>query len=91
MINCDQVYDVNGKFEVKKNSQEPWTPVVIASFGSTRTLTFRLRDVYIGEPIPILMEDGDVFVLCPPDEYSSQYTFHKVKACKWTWGIKFGE
>ena len=46
-FHCDQVYDVNGKVEVKKNSQEPWTPVVTASFSSTRTLTFRyLPNIY---------------------------------------------
>ena len=88
---CDQVYDAKGNFKVSMNSQEPWTPVVIASFGATRTVTFQLWNVNtkkpVGKPIPIEMKDGDVFVLHPADEYPSKYTFHKVKAGKWKHGV----
>ena len=86
---CDQVYSTDGEFKVKQNSQEPWTPVVIVSFGATRIVNFQLYDGKrkVGDPISIVMNDGDVFILVPADEYPSQYTFHKLKAGKWKHGV----
>ena len=89
---CDQLYSKKGKFILHMNSQEPWTPVVIASFGAMRKLAFQLVDVDTKEVIrdfEIEMKDGDVFLLCPSDEYPMEYKVHPIHCtAKWKHGVK---
>ena len=91
-FHCDQIYSKKGEFLVHMNSQEQWTPVVIASFGATRKLTFKLVDVNDKKKnktaianFVVEMKDGDVFLLCPADEYPTKYITRSI--CKWTHGV----
>ena len=89
-FHCDQTYSKNGKFMLHMNSQEPWTPVVIASFGAPRKLAFQLVDVNSKDVIlefEIEMKDGDVFLLCPADEYPTRYMVQPIQTAKWKHGV----
>lgn len=78
---CDCIYDHNGEFCIKTNTQGKDTPVIVYTIGDSRSISFRKRTIcntkskwkVLKTPVKTFkLHNNSIFVLHPDDELPMQ-------------------